>query len=164
MFCKYCGSELPNGTTFCLKCGKDDISEASSEIETTQEIKNSNSFEYTPDVTKEEVVDPQRNSMASKILTFAIMGLAFGASYYLSFLGLIFSIISRVKLSKYIKIYNDTEGKATVGKHLGLVGLIVSIVLLATLFLDIITFILHNNVYIENIFEFFKFFGIDLSI
>ena len=102
--------------------------------------------------------------MASKILTFAIMGLAFGASYYLSFLGLIFSIISRVKLSKYIKIYNATEGKATVGKHLSLVGLIVSIVLLATLFLDIITFILHNNVYIENIFEFFKFFGIDLLI
>ena len=136
MFCKYCGSELPDGTTFCINCGKDDTFEKDN-IK-AQERGESSSFEYIPSAPKEDIQkDPQRSSMASRILTYAIMGLAFATTYYLSVIGLIFSIISRSKLKKYLKIYKDTEGKATVGKHIGLAALISSIVITSLLCLNI---------------------------
>ena len=129
MFCKYCGKELPDGTTFCISCGKDDLPDVTEE--NINKTKEEFCYEYTPAISEEKAEDPQRDSIASKILTFAIMGIAFGASFYLSALGLIFSIVSRVKLKKYLKLYDKTEGRATVGKHLGLAGLIVSIVFTA---------------------------------
>lgn len=125
MFCKYCGNELPDGTTFCPNCGKDDTPAVIEENKV--ETNCDQSLEYTIDIKEEIITDHRRDSMASDILKFAIMGLAFGSSFYLSVIGLIFSIISRVKLKKYLKIYDQTDGKATVGKHISLAGLIVCI-------------------------------------
>ena len=141
MFCKYCGSELPDGTTFCLNCGKDDTPDITNE--TKQENTNEIQTETAPSTDKTKS-DPKRDSLASKILTFAIMGLAFGVSFYLSFLGLIFAIISRSKLNKYIKIYTYTEGKATVGKHIGVAALVVSIVVTSIMLLSLAVYLLET--------------------
>ena len=124
MFCKYCGNELPDGTTFCPKCGSDDTPVTTEKSDT--EIKNDTTFECVLETVPKDVT---KDSLASKILAFAIIGLAFACSLYLSFVGVVFSLISRSKLKKYIKNYGDTEGKATVGKHLGLVAMIVSFAL-----------------------------------
>ena len=142
MFCRHCGNELPDGTTFCLKCGKDDSLENTAERD--QGTDKGISFEYVPTNQAEDIYDSKRDKMASSILTFAIMGLAFGVSHYLSVLGLIFSVFSRSKLNKYLKQYSDTVGKATVGKHLGLAGLIISIVSTAYWILNITSFLLET--------------------
>ena len=141
MFCKYCGNELPDGTTFCLNCGKDDTPDIINETKQENTIKIQIETAPSTDETKS---DPKRDSLASKILTFAIMGLAFGVSFYLSFLGLVFAIISRSKLDKYVKIYADTEGKATVGKHIGVAALVVSIVVTSIMLLSLAVYLLET--------------------
>ena len=128
MFCKFCGNELPEGANFCTKCGKvvshEDISAASVNAPVTTE------YEYVP---YEEPRDTERDSKGGSILKFAILGLAFACSFYLSFLGLVFSIIARVKVRRYVSLYNETQGRATVGRHLSVAALAVSIVLTAIL-------------------------------
>ncbi|MBQ2378674.1 MAG: hypothetical protein II297_09765, partial [Clostridia bacterium] len=63
------------------------------------------------------------------VLKFAILGLAFGMSFILSALGVIFAIVSKAKLKTYVRLYGETKGPATVGKHIGTAGLITSIIL-----------------------------------
>ena len=136
MFCKYCGNDLNEGANFCTKCGKivshDDIPTTSM---------TSHSSEAFDDVSYEVPQDPERSEKGGSILKFGILGLAFGCSFYISLLGLIFSIIARVKVKRYIQEYGDTEGKATVGKHLSVAGSIVSIISLCLLPIVIIALV-----------------------
>lgn len=137
MFCKFCGNELPEGANFCTKCGKvvspDDIPLAGVSAPVTAE------YEYVP---YEEPKDAERDSRGGSILKFAILGLAFACSFYLSFLGLVFSIIARVKVKRYVSRYNETQGRATVGKHLSVAALVASIVLTAILAIIVIVMVI----------------------
>lgn len=121
MYCKYCGNPLPENSNFCTACGKvtDDINE-----------------QINDQAQKTEIVDPDRedkNDRGGSILKFAILGLAFSTTFWLSPLGLIFAIVSRIKVNSYIEMYGETEGRATVGNHLGRVAFIVNIVFCALL-------------------------------
>ncbi len=133
MFCKFCGSNLEDGANFCTNCGKvvvgDSYDNGGLEVE---EISN----------VCDPVVDEQKSKSGRKVLKFGILGLAFGSSLYLSFLGLVFSIISKCKLKKYRSQYGDPSGAAKVGKHLGTAGLIVSIIFTAILALYVLMFAL----------------------
>jgi hypothetical protein len=137
MFCKFCGNELPEGANFCTKCGKvvspDDIPAAGVSAPVTAE------YEYVP---YEEPQDAERDSRGGSILKFAILGLAFACSFYLSFLGLVFSIIARVKVKRYVSRYNETQGRATVGRHLSVAALVASIVLTAILAIIVIVMVI----------------------
>ena len=137
MFCKFCGNELPEGANFCTKCGKvvspEDIPAAGVSAPVTAE------YEYVP---YEEPKDAERDSRGGSILKFAILGLAFACSFYLSFLGLVFSIIARVKVKRYVSRYNETQGRATVGKHLSVAALVASIVLTAILAIIVIVMVI----------------------
>ena len=137
MFCKFCGNELPEGANFCTKCGKvvspDDIPLAGVSAPVTAE------YEYVP---YEEPKDAERDSRGGSILKFAILGLAFACSFYLSFLGLVFSIIARVKVKRYVSRYNETQGRATVGKHLSVAALVASIVFAAILAIIVIVMVI----------------------
>lgn len=120
MYCKYCGNPLQENSNFCTVCGK-----------VTDDINENNSKSYDNDT-----VDPDRadkSDRSGSILKFAILGLAFSATFWLSPLGLIFAIVSRIRANSYIDRYGDTEGRATVGKHLGKAALIVNIVFCALL-------------------------------
>ena len=129
MFCKYCGNELPSGSSFCPSCGKNDIDAIEDNNISSGELNNIDEPEEILQST-DQVYDAVRNALGGKILKFAIMGLAFGASFFLSPLGLVFSIISFIKRCKYVKEYGNTVGRATVGKNLGNAALIVSIVMI----------------------------------
>ena len=137
MFCKFCGNELPEGANFCTKCGKvvspDDIPAAGVSAPVTAE------YEYVP---YEEPQDAERDSRGGSILKFAILGLAFACSFYLSFLGLVFSIIARVKVKRYVSRYNETQGRATVGRHLSVAALVASIVFTAILAIIVIVMVI----------------------
>lgn len=148
MFCKYCGNELPEGTTFCLRCGKDDSVQVVGYSSDTQKDAN-NDVNDEKNLNDKRPVDKNKDDLSGSILKFSILGLAFSLSFWLSLLGLIFSIISRMKLRVYIEKYGNTEGRATVGKHIGLVGLITNIffsavtlvVLLIPIFMGMFKFI-----------------------
>lgn len=115
MYCQFCGKEHADYVSFCPYCG--------------MQIGKSESVE------EQVVVDPiyqqEKDDLSGEVLKFGILGLAFACSGLLSLLGLIFSIIARAKAGAFARRYGDTEGRATVGKHLGKAGLIVSISLTA---------------------------------
>ena len=128
MYCKHCGNELPENSNFCPVCGKS--------IEDTKQEAEEATFEPI-----NEIVDFKRDEHGGSILKFGILGLAFAVSFYFSLLGLIFSIVARVKVKSYIREYGETDGKATVGKHLSVAGSIVSIISLCLLPLVIIALV-----------------------
>ena len=128
MFCKFCGNELSEGANFCTKCGKVVSREDIPEVSVSAPVETE--YEYVP---YEEPYDPERDSKGGSILKFAILGLAFACSFYLSVVGLVFSIIARGKVRRYLARYGETQGRATVGKHLSVAALVTSIVFTAIL-------------------------------
>ena len=92
-------------------------------------------------------VDPAEAAMSKSVLIFGILGIAFGCTYYLSFLGIIFGAIALSKAKKYVASGYPLAGKAKVGRILGLVGLILGIVLTVILIIVIIFAIIYAASY-----------------
>ena len=139
MFCKYCGNALQENASFCPVCGK-----------ITKDTNGNEEISVTELYTQQEVIEDtdmgemsnpfktEKQSLGGNILKFAILGLAFGVTMYLSFLGVFFSVIAQLKLNEYKSKFIETEGRATVGKSLSIAGMIVSIVFSCLLILIII--------------------------
>lgn len=150
MFCKYCGNQLPDNAKFCPKCGKltDDSSVNFTESETTAQTSNDNFNYYEPynsyepepiildGINNNYVNNNVKSEEAGSILKFSILGMVF--SILFPILGLIFTIISKSKVKRFIAKYGQTEGKATVGKHLTIPALICSIFFMVYWFIYII--------------------------
>ena len=64
---------------------------------------------------------------AKPFFTMAIIGLAFSASFYLSFVGIIISAIAMAKGKTYFSLGGACEGKAKAAKILSTIGLWVGI-------------------------------------
>ena len=129
MFCKYCGSELPKDMNFCGKCGKLQDSlhpHQEGDVVVQPIICNEDAATWNAEATAKQ-------AYGKSVLKYAILGLIFGATGWLSVLGLVFSGISRYKLSKYRELYGPVEGKVNVAKHLSMAGFIVSLVGIAVL-------------------------------
>lgn len=75
---------------------------------------------------------------STNVLVWGILGLAFSCSFYLSLLGLIFSIVAKGKVTAYTTGGGQLTGKAKVGAILAKVGLILGIVFTALFFLWLI--------------------------
>ena len=87
-------------------------------------------------------VDPrqqEKDDLGGSILKYAILGLAFGSTFWLAILGLAFTIVARAKLSTYVSKFYETEGRASVGKALSIAGLAVNITFLAISLLTVCT-------------------------
>ena len=76
---------------------------------------------YTPAT---QQVSPQQSAHANSVLRFGILGLAFACSFFLSFLGIIFSAIGLSKAGSYVRLYSVHSGKTKTGKILSIIGLI----------------------------------------
>jgi Na+-driven multidrug efflux pump len=70
-----------------------------------------------------------RNKEAIRNITGTSLLTSVGLGTLIAVLGMIFSIIARVKLRRYLNNYGETRGTATVGKYFSLGGLIGSIVM-----------------------------------
>lgn len=66
---------------------------------------------------------------STKVLVFGTLGLAFACSFYLSFLGIIFSAIGMSQANNFARANGAVFGKAKVGSILAKVGLPVGIVI-----------------------------------
>ena len=147
MFCKYCGSKLPDNASFCVTCGKKVATEDYASGADAFTYADPNNFEFydhftntppTPPTQKDE----ERDAHGGKILCFAILALAFSLSFYLAFVGTVFFILAKVQLGKYLAKYGETEGRASVGKALSIAALPVNIVMMALLSLIMLVLLL----------------------
>ena len=152
MFCVFCGCKLPEDSSFCPKCGKlvkakpegvahepellPELTDFTEEPEAVFELK---SDAETPEANREDeetrkeelLLTPEqeekKNGLSSRILIFGILGLVFANMGFLAPVGLALSIVSKAFVSRYVKLYGETSGKATVGKILGKVGFGISV-------------------------------------
>lgn len=114
MICKNCGAEVADETKFCQNCGA------------MMESEPAPVYEAAP-----------AEAPAGPGLVWGILGLAFGCTAILSFLGIIFSAIGIGKAKKYAKQGYPLTGKNKVGSILSKIGLPVSIVVLVLFIIEI---------------------------
>ncbi len=146
MFCQNCGTFLEDGTKFCPNCGtpvaapqpacepepaqtvyEEPVVAAQPVCEQPQEPV----YQQPAEPVQQPVVqeNPAAAALSTPILIFGIMGIAFACTFYLSFLGIIFSAIAKGKVKQYLAEGGVLSGKAKVGSILAKVGLILGIVL-----------------------------------
>lgn len=172
MFCQNCGTQLENGTRYCPNCG---VPVAAPEPPAYEDrtVAASGSFYQQPEqpmyeqpeqpvyqqpeqpAYQEPVVtsNPEANALSTPILIFGILGIAFGCSFYLSFLGIIFSGIAKGKVKQFLAAGGVLSGKAKVGNILAKVGMILGIVLTVFFVIWVIAIIVAavqgSNAYID---------------
>ena len=148
MFCKHCGNNLPEGASYCTTCGKKIAGEEFTYAPADENYAYApdNNFDFSANSTDfsaaPAVKDEEKDAHGGKILTFAILALAFSLSFYLAFVGTVFFIIAKVQLGRYIAKYGETEGRASVGKALSIAALPVNIVMVALLSLVLVALLL----------------------
>ena len=122
MFCKYCGNKLPDGAGFCPACGAV-VGGSTAESAFSRPERESFRAEPMPDPAREE----EKSALATKILTFGIMSLAFSYTLILGIVGIIFSCICRSRIKDYVREFGPVRGRAAVGKGLSIGGLALGI-------------------------------------
>ncbi len=156
MFCRFCGTQLPDNSAFCPSCGAAQSSVSSTPQPTpvsseptydpsydpsykpSYEPSHEPSHEpsYEPSYDAAQFNTPLTNTPAvssTPILVFGILALSFACTFYLSFLGIIFGAITMSRAKSFLATMGSLSGKAKTGRILGKVGLILGIVLTAIL-------------------------------
>ena len=111
MYCASCGKEMNDGERFCSNCG--------AAVAAPVEV-----------VPAEVVVAPAKPRIdTNPILVHGILALAFASTPFISWLGIIFGVITKKKLRNYLNQGYELTGKPLVGKILGKIGLILGIAL-----------------------------------
>lgn len=148
MICNKCGNQIADNSTFCVYCGTQVGGEAQPAApaqpypqqpvqqaypqQPAQPYQQPYQQPYPQQgyAAPQAPADPQQEAESKSILTFGILALAFGCSFYLSFLGIIFGAIEKGKANAFQATYGLT-GRAKVGSILGKIGFILGIVLTA---------------------------------
>ncbi|MBQ3416502.1 MAG: hypothetical protein IJH32_01525 [Ruminococcus sp.] len=142
MNCKQCGAIIPDGGIICPYCGFDTRGPSVQTLNNSQRFQQPVQAQYIPPQPQPQYippqqpvapayVTPQQQADANSVLIFGILGLAFACTFWLSFLGIIFSAIDRGKVKDYLYRYGVLYGKSKVGNILSRIGLPVAIVLTA---------------------------------
>lgn len=108
MFCKYCGAPLDGDAKFCTKCGAG--------------VDPAPGMTPTPAAPAYNPAGPS----PTKVMVFGIIGLALSSA---GIPGLVLSIIALRFADEFARLNGGLFGQAKVGRILGKVGLIVSIVM-----------------------------------
>lgn len=134
MICKNCGAQIPDGSSFCTECGAPVQQEPVQQEPVQQQYEQP---QYTPVMNSAPV-------NTTPILIFGILALALSLCIpYVGWIGgLICAIICSKKVKEYTAAGGVIAGKVKVGKILGTVGLIASIVMAVVWFIAIIVSII----------------------
>ena len=135
MICTKCGARIDDGSKFCAECGAAVPAEPQ--------------YQQPQYTAQPQYQQPQYNAVpvynqsvsSTPVLTWGIIGLAFACSFFLSFLGIIFSAVGRGKANTYLNQVGQLTGKAKVGSILSKVGLILGIVLTVVFIIYIIAIV-----------------------
>ncbi len=97
-------------------------------------------YQDGPYYSPKPVIDPQQNAAATSVMIFGIIGAALANTFWLSFIGIIFSAIGCSKAKKYLQTYVNHTVKSRIGKILSVAGLAINIVF--TVFAVVYIFVL----------------------
>lgn len=122
MYCNNCGSPIPENSLYCPNCGQ-------LVQNRSQDMTAASSYE-----------GPLGNP--TPVLVWGIIGLAFACSFFLSFLGIIFSCVGLNKARSYTDFCGTGSKQATIGRNLSKAGLIVGIILTVLCVLYIVGLVL----------------------
>ena len=86
-------------------------------------------------------VSEEQKAESNSVFVWGIIGLAFSSSFFLSFLGIIFSAVAKKKAKDYIARWGTVYGKAKVGNILSTIGIPVGIVLTVLCILYLILYV-----------------------
>ncbi len=134
MFCKTCGTSMADDAKFCPNCGTpapapETASYTPSSDYTPSGYTPENS--YTPQTQYNTPLYNTADVPSTPALIFGILSLAMMNTFFLAFLGIIFGAIALSKANACQAITGELTGKAKVGRILGKIGLITSIVVTA---------------------------------
>ena len=138
MYCAHCGNEMPSDAKFCEKCGK---IVAPSDRLGADDVATATCGEHCACNCQD---NQKRDKLAGKILKFAIMGLAFGITGVLSILGFVFACLARKNVKKYVKLFGETNGRASVGKGINVAAMILSCICLGAFVTGVVTGVLQT--------------------
>lgn len=131
MVCKQCGNEVAPNEKFCGVCGAptDAVADQPQYAQPAQPAQPQYGQPMQPQYNAAAPIDdPAERALSKSCLTFGILAIAFGVSFYLSFLGIVFGAITKSKTSLYMASYPLT-GRAKTGRILGNIGFIFGIIL-----------------------------------
>ena len=129
--CKSCSAPLSEDAKFCANCGAEQI-EHKVCANCQAELEEAAKFCTFCGMPTEPIKDPMEEKYAVRTLVFGILGAAFSLSFWLSFLGIIFSAIARGNLKKYLSYSGKIkDARAGVGNGLSIGGLIAGIIMTA---------------------------------
>lgn len=129
MFCRNCGTEFPNGNTFCPMCG------ANNDVPYSQQYTNAPNYQapqqnnnapyYAQPVGRVQVqqADPTAQELSKTALTWGIVA----ACFCWCFVGIILGCIGLKKCDEFIAYTGMSFGRAKVGHILCKVGIIAGI-------------------------------------
>lgn len=134
MFCPNCGTEIREGISFCPNCGTSLVREeppvyAEPDVQDQGQAQPVTVYEYTQNGYSQPtpVSAPQE---LPNVLLWGILGFVFADTFFLSFLGIIFSAIGLSKANLYTRLTGCPVNKGgKVGRILSVVGLIIGIVM-----------------------------------
>lgn len=130
MYCKNCGALISENSRFCTNCGQVVESEK-------QSVSTTSTYE-----------GPMGNP--TPVLVYGILGLSFALTFFLSFLGIIFSSIGLKKARAYLDFCPVGSKQVTIGRNLSKAGMIVGIIMtvLCVIYIAVILFIIATNGYV----------------
>ena len=144
MICNNCGNQVADNANVCPYCGTPFAASAPqaaqpqyaqpAQTQYAQPVQNQYAQpQYAQpqygQVAQAPVGDANEREMSKSTLIWGILGIAFGCSFYLSFLGIIFGAIGLGKAKNYMAAGYPLAGRAKTGRILALVGMILGIVL-----------------------------------
>lgn len=135
MICRNCGAQIADGSSFCTECGAP-VQQESIQQQPAQPQYTPVEPQYTP---YQPAVNNDPALNATPILITGILALALSWS---GIGGLICAIICMSKVKKYQAAGGVISGKAKVGKILGTVGLIFSIIYIVVWAIYAIAFVI----------------------
>ena len=145
MNCSNCQAQIPENSKVCPYCGTPvEAQSAPQQPAYQQPGYQQPAYQPVPPQPAYQPVstqpaptanDPQKDALAGSCLTWGILGLAFSE---VPILGIIFSIIARVKCGNYARLYGHYTGKAKVGSTLATLGLVFSIIFTVAITIGII--------------------------
>ena len=147
MNCSNCQAQIPENSKVCPYCGTPVEAQSAPQQPAYQQpayqpVPPQPAYQPVSTQPAPTANDPQKDALAGSCLTWGILGLAFSE---IPILGLIFSIIARVKCGNYARLYGHYTGKAKVGSTLATLGLVFSIIFTVAITIGIIVAISEAN-------------------